>query len=242
MANSSLMVGYFTFMAIVLLASGQYQDARATFYGDASGGGTEGGACGYYKDYGVQTAALSTALFQDGAACGSCYEIYCTNSQFCKNGKSIRITATNFCPPNYTKSHDIWCNPPQKHFDLTQPMFLQIAEYRAGVVPVKFRRISCSARGGIRLRIAKANNNWILVLVYNVAGAGTISGVKIKGNDGIWRQMTRNWGVNYQTGGNWYGQSMSFQITATDGRTIEVDYVVPGSWQVGQSFQGKTNF
>ncbi|GAB2292609.1 hypothetical protein Dimus_026846 [Dionaea muscipula] len=235
---SRLMVGYFTFMAIILVSSCQYDDGHATFYGDSAGGGTKEGACGY-NDYGLATTALSTALFQNGATCGACYELYCTNSQFCKKGL-IQVTATNFCPPSTGSA--AWCNSPLKHFDLTQPMFVKIAEYRAGIVPVKFRRINCSKSGGIRFQISNANSNWILVLVHNVGGVGTISGVKIRGTNGNWVQMSRNWGVNYQTFGNWAGQSMSFQVTATDGRFIEADYVVPSTWQIGQSFEGKKNF
>ncbi|KAL9264675.1 Expansin-A25-like protein [Drosera capensis] len=238
MSYYGVTVGYITFMAIIFLALG-YDDGHATFYGDGSGHGTEGGACGYNFEYGVYTTALSSALFNDGASCGACYEMYCTNSQFCISG-TIRVTATNFCPPSSGSA--AWCNSPLKHFDLTQPMFTKIAQYKAGIVPVKFRRINCSRSGGIRLRIAKANNNWILVLLYNVGGAGTISGVKIKGNNGGWIQMSRNWGVNYQSNGNWQGQNLSFQVTATDGRTIEVDNVVPSNWQIGQSFEGNRNF
>ncbi|KAE9615738.1 putative expansin/Lol pI [Lupinus albus] len=248
MLYSFVPMAFFMSLLVRAMSAGidrTWYEAHATFYGDMNGGGTMQGACGYgnlfEQGYGLQTTALSTALFNDGFACGSCYEIKCVNDpQWCiKGAGSIKVTATNLCPPN---NNDGWCNPPRKHFNLSMKMFTTIAEYKAGNISVQYRRVPCIKTGGVKFEL-KGNPNWLLVLVYNVGNAGDISSVSIKGSrSNEWNQMKHNWGENWNTCLNLVGQALSFQVTTSDGKKLEFNNVAPANWQFRQTYQSKQNF
>ncbi|XP_058734418.1 expansin-A23-like [Vicia villosa] len=251
MANSLVILAIFTILLVKVIGrmpiDSRWHDAHATFYGDINGGETMQGACGYgnlfEQGYGLETTALSTSLFNEGYTCGACFEIKCVNNpQWCKTDVgSITVTATNFCPPNYSKPDGNWCNPPQKHFDLSMKMFTTIAIYEAGITPVQYRRVPCVKSGGVRFEL-RGNPYFLMVLIYNVANAGDIVRVAIKGSNSDWVQMTHNWGQVWHTGLNLVGQDLTFWVTTSDKKALQFISLAPSNWQFGQTYEGSINF
>ncbi|GJN20717.1 hypothetical protein PR202_gb08127 [Eleusine coracana subsp. coracana] len=224
--------------ACVRACSAQWLPATATFYGGKDGSGTMGGACGYGNlydaGYGINNAALSSVLFDDGASCGQCYTITCdaSKSAYCKPGNAITVSATN---------DSGWCNPPRPHFDMSQPAWEHIGIYQGGIIPVQYQRVKCSRTGGVRF-VINGCNYFELVNIQNLSGSGSVGAAWIKGTNTGWIQMSRNWGANWQSNAALVGQGLSFAITSTGGQYIQFLDVAPAWWQFGQTFTTNQNF
>ncbi|KAF3448460.1 hypothetical protein FNV43_RR09173 [Rhamnella rubrinervis] len=234
-------------LALPVYRPSPWEQAHATFYGDESASETMGGACGYgnliSNGYGTDTVALSSTLFNDGFACGTCYQLKCIHSPHCYDTITT-VTATNLCPPNWSQDSDAggWCNPPRVHFDMSKPAFMKIAWWKAGIVPVYYRRVPCMRRGGLQFSF-QGNGYWLLVYVMNVGGGGDIAGMWVKGCRSGWISMSHNWGASYQAFATLGGQSLSFKITSyTSKETIIAWNVAPENWNVGLTYQANVNF
>ncbi|KAJ0968851.1 hypothetical protein J5N97_021728 [Dioscorea zingiberensis] len=223
----------------------EWRPARASYYAAADPRDSVGGACGYgdlgRAGYGMATTGLSEALFAKGAACGGCYEVRCVEElRFCIPGTSIVVTATNICAPNYGLPSDAGglCNPPNHHFVMPIAAFEKIAIWKAGVMPIQYRRIKCIREGGVRFTI-DGRGFFHTVLISNVAGAGDVTEVKIKGPMTGWLSMGRNWGQNWHISADLRGQALSFEVTTSDGVTLTTYNVAPRDWSFGRTYIGK---
>lgn len=101
-----------------------------------------------------------------------------------------------------------------------------------------FNRVKCRKEGGVRYTVNGAGI-FLSVLISNVAGAGDISAVKIKGSRTGWLPMGRNWGQNWHINADLKNQHISFEITNSDGITLTSYNVAPNDWRYGQTFEGK---
>ncbi|RVW87398.1 Expansin-A4 [Vitis vinifera] len=226
------------------------------------------GACGYgnlySQGYGVNTAALSTALFNSGLSCGACFEIKCANDP---SGATPAAPPSSSPPP--TSAHLTTLFPATMAAGVTLlvptstlpcPCFSRSPStapelsplLSVGECPSRFLFPLClsdarltSLSGYPAERVEESDSPstvfryFNLVLVTNVAGAGDIVRVSIKGSKTGWMSMSRNWGQNWQSNAVLVGQSLSFRVTGSDRRTSTSWNVAPANWQFGQTFSGR---
>ncbi|XVE49634.1 hypothetical protein DITRI_Ditri01bG0097200 [Diplodiscus trichospermus] len=248
MGSLQAMVLYFILLLISPVTSKEeeWKSATATYTKETDGSIITEGACGYgdlhKASYGKYSAGLSTMLFNKGSTCGACFELRCVDHiLWCLQGSpSVILTATDFCPPNNGLSADYggWCNFPKEHFEMSEAAFAEIAEKRADIVPVQYKRVKCERRGGIRFTIS-GSAHFFQVLITNVGLDGEVVAVKVKGPKTGWMPMARNWGQNWQCNINLIGQPLSFEVTASSGKTLASYGVAPANWQFGQTYEGK---
>ncbi|GAV92009.1 Pollen_allerg_1 domain-containing protein/DPBB_1 domain-containing protein [Cephalotus follicularis] len=231
---------------IITAQENEWKTATATYTKETSGSIITEGACGYggiHKTlYGKYSTGLSTMLFNRGSSCGACYEVRCVDHiLWCLQGSpSVILTTTDFCPPNNGLSSDYggWCNFPKEHFEMSETAFTDIAERKADIVPIQYRRVNCVRSGGVRFTVS-GSSRFYQVLITNVGLDGEVVAVKVKGSRTGWIPMARNWGQNWQCNVNLTGQPLSFEVTTSNGRTLTSYNVAPANWQFGQTYEGK---
>lgn len=82
-----------------------------------------------------------------------------------------------------------------------------------------------------------------MVMLSNIGGSGDVKAAWVRSSSvKRWVPMSRNWGVNWQSGTDLRNQMLSFKLTLVDGKSMTFYNVVPSYWKIGQTFSAKTQF
>ncbi|MCO5578138.1 hypothetical protein L7F22_031976 [Adiantum nelumboides] len=222
--------------------------ATATWYGSATGSGTDGGACGYgslgSSPYGNIVSAGSPVLFKAGMGCGACYQVKCLAGAIC-SAQPVTVVITDECPGGY-------CASGKTHFDMSGAAFGAMASstqstqslLNAGVVPLLYRRVPCSYKPGTMVSFQVnegATNYWFSMLIRYVGGDGELSSVELM-EGGQWRQMEHLWGAYWCLNSGPLTAPFSVKVTTSKGTSLTAPNVIPGNWAPGQTYASHVNF
>jgi hypothetical protein len=97
-------------------------------------------------------------------------------------------------------------------------------------------------KGGVRFRIV-GHDYFNLVIVMNVAAAGSMKSMDVKSSTSIdWMPMALNWGANWHSQTLLTGENSCIRLNDTDGQIVVLNNIVPGGWKFGQTFASKLQF
>uniref|UniRef100_A0ACD5U4C1 Uncharacterized protein n=1 Tax=Avena sativa TaxID=4498 RepID=A0ACD5U4C1_AVESA len=222
--------------------------AKATWYGNPTGAGPDdnGGACGFKNvnkyPFSAMTSCGNEPLFQDGAGCGTCYQIRCVraNNPACSGQpRTVVITDMNYYPVA------------RYHFDLSGTAFGAMAMggkndqlRHAGIIDMQFRRVPCNFPGmKVTFYILPgANPNYFPVVAAYANRDGTVVKMEVmrsrKGRPtGQWENMYRSWGTVFRLDTREALQGpLSLRITSDSGKTLMANNIIPAGWTGGTSF------
>uniref|UniRef100_A0A1J3JB41 Putative expansin-B2 n=1 Tax=Noccaea caerulescens TaxID=107243 RepID=A0A1J3JB41_NOCCA len=224
--------------------------AGATWYGNPTGYGSDGGACGYgnavaQSPFSAMVSAGGASLFKSGKGCGACYQIKCTSKPACSKNP-VTVVITDECPGCVTES---------VHFDLSGTSFGAMAisghdsQLRdAGVLQILYRKVECNYVGKtVTFQVEEGSNaNYFAALVEYEDGDGEIGRVELKQalDSDMWLPMSQLWGAVWKLDvTSPLRAPLSLRVTSLDsGETVVAPDVIPAGWHTGAKYKSDVNF
>ncbi|XP_078167762.1 expansin-B16-like [Carex rostrata] len=225
----------------------QWHSAMATWYGEADGDGSTGGACGYGSlvdvvPYKARVGAVSPLLFKGGEGCGACYKVKCLDPSICSR-RAVTVIITDECP-GCEKGHV---------FDLSGAAFSRMAigghgpQLRnRGELQVVYRRTPCKYRNeNIAFHVNEGSTeSWLSLLVEYEDGDGDIGSMQIQpANSAQWLNMDHIWGATWCLNGGALKGPFSVRITTLSTKqTLSARDVIPRNWSPKATYTSRLNF
>ncbi|RLM65040.1 expansin-B17 [Panicum miliaceum] len=228
----------------------EWRPATATWYGDAEGDGSDGGACGYGTLVDVvpmkaRVGSVSPVLFKDGEGCGACYKVKCLDRGICSR-RAVTVIVTDECPGGL-------CAFGHTHFDLSGAAFSRMAVAGAGgrlrdrgQLNVVYRRTACKYGGkNIAFRVNEGSTSfWLSLLVEFEDGEGDIGSMQIKQANSVeWLDMKHVWGATWcLVRGPLVGPFSVRLTTLSAKKTLTARDVIPRNWASKATYTSRLNF
>ncbi|KAM0828488.1 hypothetical protein ACQ4PT_067511 [Festuca glaucescens] len=229
----------------------EWRPATATWYGDAEGDGSTGGACGYGSLVDVvpmkaRVGSVSPVLFKDGEGCGACYKVKCLDHAICSR-RAVTVIVTDECPGGGL------CGGGNTHFDLSGAAYSRMAIAGAGAhlrdrgqLKVVYRRTACKYGGkNIAFHVNEGSTSfWLSLLVEFEDGEGDIGSMQLKqANSAQWLDMKHVWGATWCLYGGPTAGPFSVRLTTLSApKTLTARDVIPKNWAPRGTYTSRLNF
>ncbi|OIT03039.1 expansin-b5 [Nicotiana attenuata] len=227
-----------------------FSSAVATWYGNATGAGSTGGACGLEDGvakapYNAMITAGNQVLFRHGFGCGACYEVLCKQRPHC-SGKPIRVSLTDECPEGAYNNDLV-------RFDLSGTAFGAMAKPRHGEklrnlgrINIFYKRVACDYKTNIMFKVDKGSNPFFFAVAIEAEnGDGALSLVEIKtANSNKWIPMQQMFGATWcvHINPNTQKPPFSLRLTSEYKHQIKANNVIPVGWQSRTIYKSNVNF
>ncbi|XP_037478545.1 expansin-B17-like [Triticum dicoccoides] len=229
----------------------EWRPATATWYGEAEGDGSTGGACGYGTLVDVvpmkaRVGSVSPVLFKGGEGCGACYKVRCLDHGICSR-RAVTVIVTDECPGGGL------CGGGNTHFDLSGAAFSRMAVAGAGAhlrdrgqLKVIYRRTACKYGGkNIAFHVNEGSTSfWLSLLVEFEDGEGDIGSMQLKqANSAKWLDMKHVWGATWCLYGGPTAGPFSVRLTTLSApKTLTARDVIPRNWAPKGTYSSRLNF
>nr|GLL44648.1 expansin-like B1 [Ipomoea trifida] len=204
--------------------------SKATLYKQPDGKGTPDGACGY-KDYGRfvnggEVCTVTNKLFNNGAACGSCYQVKCRIQALCSSTGTKVVVTDNGGGPTGT---DFICS--YVGFRKMAKAGKEDELVKKGIVGITYEKVPCDYTDSVAIKVTDQSSNpgYLSILVLN---AGDVASVEVYDTEsGTWIAMRRVYGAVFDLSNPPQGElQVRLQIgTSTDYSKNPI----PDTWSAG---------
>ncbi|RWR89716.1 expansin-like protein B1 [Cinnamomum micranthum f. kanehirae] len=213
-----------------------FVSSRAAYYGSPECFGTPTGACGFGefgRNINGGDVGAVAKLYRNGAGCGACYQVSCTNPKLCLED-GLKIVVTDHGEGDNTD------------FILSASGFAKLARpgmdkelIARGVVDIEYRRISCRYPGhNLMFKVHEHSKfpDYIAIIILYQSGKKDVTAME------LWQEDSQQWkGMRRAYGGVWDMVSppkgaLTVRVLASDNdgqKWFQMRNVIPGDWKAG---------